>query len=71
MNDAPGTYNQGAYTSFVHLTSPLVCNVNLFNIDNEFVQLCSVLFVSIIVYSVRHVRGSCLLSNSDLESTPL
>ena len=59
------TYKHGAYTSF-HLNSALVYNVNPCNIDIKFVQLHSMLFVSIIVDSVRHLGGSCLLCKSDL-----
>ena len=55
------------HTSFVHPTSALVCKVNLFNNDIKFVQLYSMLFVSIIVDSVRHIGGCCLLCKSDLD----
>ena len=61
------TYKHGAYTSFIHLSSALVCKVNPYNIDIKFVQLHCMFFVSIIVDSVRHVGGSCLLCKSDLE----
>ena len=60
------TYKHGAYTSF-HLNSALVYNVNPCNIDIKFVQLHSMLFESIIVDSVSHLRGICLLCKSDLE----
>ena len=61
------TYKHGAYTSFIHRLSALVFKVNLFNIDIKFVQLYSMLFVSIIVDTVKHVGDSCLLCKSDLE----
>ena len=59
------TYKHGAYTSF-HLNSALVYNVSPCNIDIKFGQLHSMLFVSIIVDSVRHLGRRCLLCKSDL-----
>ena len=47
--------------------SALVCKGNLFSTYIKFEQLYSMLFVSIIVDSVKHVGGSCLLCASDLE----
>ena len=41
--------------------------MNPCNIDIKFVQLYSMLFVSIIVDTVKHVGDSCLLCKSDLE----
>ena len=61
------TYKHGAYIYFIHLNSALICKVNPCNIDIKFVQLYSMLFVSIIVDTVRHVGDSCLLCKSDLE----
>ena len=55
------TYTHAAYTFFIHLPSASVCEVNPFNIDIRFVQLYSMLFVSNIVDSLRHVESSCLL----------
>ena len=62
------THKYGAYTSFIHLPSALVCKVNSFNIDVKFMQPYSFLFVSIIVDSVRHVGDRCVLCKSDLEN---
>ena len=61
------TYTHGACTSFIHLTSALVCEVNPFNIDTKFVEFHSMLLVSIIVDSVRHAGSSCLLCKCDLD----
>ena len=61
------TYKHGAYTSFFHLPSALVCKVNLFSTDIKFVQLYFMLFISIIVDSVKHVGGRCLFCKSDFK----
>ena len=61
------TYKHGAYTSFFHLPSALVCKVNLFSTDIKFVQLYFMLFISIIVDSVKHVGGRCWFCKSDFK----
>ena len=61
------TYKHGAYTSFFHLPSALVCKVNLFSTDIKFVHLYFMLFISIIVDSVKHVGGRCLFCKSDFK----
>ena len=61
------TYKHGAYTSFIHLPSGLVCKVNPFSTGIKFVQLYSMIFVSIIADSVKQVGGWCLLCKSDFK----
>ena len=61
------TYKDEAYTSFIRLPSALVCKVNTFSTGIKFVQLYSVLFLSIIVDSVKHVGGWCFLCKSDFK----
>ena len=61
------TYKHEAYTSFIRLPSALVCKVNPFSTGIKFVQLYSMIFVSIIADSVKHVGGWCLLCKSDFK----